>query len=245
MISFQRRGLSVFGLALVVLPLAVMLTTTWAGTGGSEPPPPPVITRLGGDLSRAGLSGEALAAAGVSSAAVSTVVSDADAALQVSPQSLQQCDLTYQGAKGAYDVLRRKVVSGLASPEEVTECRNCKTACQTAESDRDTLLDRIVSAGTASLTTAEQTSLANIRANRAWELDTQYLVVNRTEADWVALGDALAVRRIALKEGQPVPPISAALLAQEDADPAVAAAKTNVATYLGSVQTAWNTAVDE
>lgn len=245
MTSFQRRGLSVFGLALVVTPLALFLTTTWAGTGGSEPPPPAVVTRLGGDLSRAGLSATALTAAGASSAEIATVVSDANDAIEASPTTVQQYDAAYQAARRSYDALRRKVRSGLASAQEVTECQNCKTSLQQAESNRDSMLDTIFEAGTQSLTAAQQTALANIRANRIWELATEYLVVNRSQPEWVALGDALAVKRIAEKESQSVPPLSAALLAKEDADPAIAAARTNISTYLAPVQTAWNTAVDE
>jgi hypothetical protein len=70
----------------------------------------------------------------------------------------------------------------------------------------------------------------------------QYLVKARSEADWVALRDALDNERVSLKLGEDPDQASQALLATVRADPAIAAAKTNLDTKLGAVTAAWEAA---
>lgn len=244
MARFHRSALPFVGLALVSLPLAA-LAIPRTSLGSTEPPPPPVITELGKTLSRAGLGAEALCAAGVSDSEVATVCADAEAAINAEPQTLEQLDQAYVTAKQDYDELRRKVRSGLASSQEVSECQSARTAYETAEADREAFLDVVFNGGVESLTSAEQSTLSKVRDNRSWRLATQYLVVDRTEPDWVALMDALAAKTIAENDEEAVPPQSQSLLSEEDSDPAVSAAKVNLDTYMAGVQTAWNTAVSD
>lgn len=236
-----------FGLVLALSPLALALAKGEStGSGGTPaPPPPPTVTELGGVLSRAGLSGEFLTAAGVSSSECATVVADADTYVQGTQETLASCDQAFASARQAYEALRRTVKTGVASQDDVTACAAAKVSFEQASSDRDAYLDAVFAAATDSLTQAEVQALTNLRANRSWRLDTQYLVSNRSEKDWVALRDALDAKRIATKEGTSVPPNSAALLAQVDAEAAVAAAKVNLDTYKAAVQTSWNSAVSE
>ena len=80
-------------------------------------------------------------------------------------------------------------------------------------------------------------------ANSSWELPTEYLAENRTEAEWVALRDALAVERINANHGEPFPSSVQSYLSTIRAGSKVSTAKVNLDTYLASVQTAWNAAV--
>lgn len=240
------HGLVLPSLLLVVAsPFAVAIATGGGEpTGGtSEPPPPPAITELGGMLSCAGLSAEALTASGVASSEVDDLVADGYDFISGSGQTLAELDSSFVAAKQAEEALRRRVKRGTAPQAVVTQLASAKVATGQASSTRDTFLDGIFEAATATLAAGEVTALTNLRGNRSWHIDTAYCVVNRTEPEWVALSDALGAQHVALEEGTAVPPLSQALLAEEDADPAIAAAKTNLSTYLGDVQTAWNTAV--
>lgn len=216
------------------------------GAGGTtEPPPPPAITTLGGVLSRAGLSAEALTAAGVSSNEVAEVVADADTFIGGSGQTLASLDQSFVAAKIAEEALRRQVKKGTASQGTVSQLASARVTRGQAESSRDTFLDGVFQAGVASLSTAQVNALTSIRANRSWHLDVAYLVVDRTEPEWVALSDALAAERVALAEQESTPPLSQALITQVSSDPTVSLAKTSLGSYLAGVQTAWNSAVSQ
>ncbi len=194
-------------------------------------------------LLRAGLDPEALTAAGLSAGAVTTLISDAYGHLVDSPGVIDLADAAYAQAKPECDRLERLVRSGRANPEEINACVAARMAVTLAESQRESLLGDMFSAGTWGLSEAQRSTLAAIRSNSNWDLPTEFLVVDHTEAEWVQLREALANERIAAKLGEDPDPGAQAILAQFRSNPLVAVARANLDANLDVVSSAWDQAL--
>ena len=225
----------------------------WSFGGGegegetSEPdPPPPVSSQpLAATLIRASLDAEALAAAGLTTAEATAVVENViDYLGGQTPTALNSADSDYVSAKVEVDSLRRKVRSGLASSEEVTDLATAKSELSTAEAARESALASLFTEGTADLSAGKVAILETIRDNREWRLPVQYLVVERTQQEWVNLGNALTNEKIAAKEEEAMHGGCASMLSTCNADSDVATAKVAVDTSHAAVQTAWNAALE-
>ena len=194
-------------------------------------------------LIRAGLDAKALCAAGVAPGAILSVLQSAADNINGAPTALDSADAGFATSNNTADALVRKMQSGKASQEEIASYPAAKTALLSAQGAQQSVLDGYFSAATANLSNAQRLALTNIRANKGWELPTEYLVVNRTETEWVALRDALANERIAAELPGTLSQTCQALLATVRADPAVAAARTNIQANIQTLTNSWNTAV--
>ena len=212
-----------------------------------EGPPPRPDPDLVEALLRSGLDADALAAAGVTADADATeVVDDVKAHLVTGLTDLRDADSDYATQRNLVDSLRRKVRSGLASQEEITQLATAKTDLATATSDRETALDAIFDAGTADLSQSSTDLLETIRGNRHWKLPLEFLTGDRTEQEWVDLRDALADERISANfEGEEVSAGSASLLSTCRAVQCVSTARSNLDTHCGHIQAAWDSACVE
>lgn len=209
----------------------------------NEPTPPPVDLRV--TLLRAGLSPEALAAAGVTPVAVASTLQAAAQQLAGAPSALANADLAFANARRESDRLERLIQSGKGSQEDVAAYQAAKAALEAATAQRQAALDAVLTAATSSLPAAQRTALLNARANAAWNLPPEFLVVNRSQEDWVRLRDALANEKIARKLGDQADPAAQAQLANWRAAPAVAMARSGLDTHLTQVRANWNTAAGD
>jgi hypothetical protein len=203
-------------------------------------PPPPAQTEEAALLLRLGLGAETLCAAGVASEDVAGAIDAVFDEIVQKGSTMRELDAAYAAARGDRDSLRRKVRSGLASAEEVQQLAVAKASLATAESNRDAYLDALRGAALATLSAAESADVSQIVANSNWKFPTELLLEDRTEAEWVALRDALAAERIHLKAGETVPSSVATALATARQTTEASTARTNLDTYLAAVQTAWN-----
>ncbi len=212
-----------------------------ANDASNEPPvPPPHDFKV--TLLRAGLSPEALAAAGVSSGSISSALSAAAQSLAGSPDALVTADAAYATARVNSDRLERLIQSGKGHEQEVAAYQAAKTTLATAETERQAVLDGIFAAATANLSSAQRTALTNLRANASWNLPKEFLVVNRDQAEWVRLRDALANEKISHKLGDEADAGAQTQLANWRANSSVAAARTALDTNLPQIRTNWNAA---
>jgi hypothetical protein len=194
-------------------------------------------------LYRVGMQPENLAAGGVSANDTTTVVGNVKTWLGQNSTALADADTRMFNAVTNRDKLVRKVVSGLASQDEVAQCQTAKTEFTNATSNRQSVLDACFAAGAASLTSDQATLLSKMRVNQpTWELPLELCVVDRAEADWVHIGDALSNERVSAKEGVDPDPDEQSYLSNVRADTTVSTAKSNLDAHLGDVRTAWETA---
>src|SRR4030095_6646856 len=108
---------------------------------------------------------------------------------------------------------------------------------------RATALTAIFNAGVAGLNESQRLALTTIRAHRAWEVAIESLTVERSEAEWINVREALANERISAADGVELAPAVASQLATWRAAPAVSSASAGLAN-LATVTAAWNAAMD-
>ena len=262
--SRQARARSSLALVLVVL----LSTTLWivgrgvahagdskdvsiadasmpAKKAGASTTVLPLPTDFKVKLLAAGLSPRALAAAGVSQGSILATLQAAADQMNAAPIALDNAEETRATARIAADALVRKIQSGKASQEEIVSYPAAASALAAAEAACQSVLDNYFSSAISNLPLGQRTALTNIRANKAWELPEEYLVVSRSEAEWVALRDALANERIAVDLPDTASQSCAQLLSTVRAAPAVASAMTAVQTNLQTITSAWNTAAGD
>ena len=108
---------------------------------------------------------------------------------------------------------------------------------------RAQILGDLYTAAVAGLGAGPKSVLAELKANGTWDLPTQYLAVNRTQAGWVDLREDLANLRIAGQIGEDPDAGCQQAVAEADGDPAVSAAATNLSNNLTTVSQAWTAAI--
>ncbi len=161
------------------------------------------------------------------------------------PGALGLADAAYSAARQDRDRLKRLIQSGQGTSEDVDAYAAAKIALALAESQRETVLGAILAAATSGLSASETNNQAALRSTSNWNLPTEFLVVDHSEAEWVQLREALANERIAAKLGEDPDPDAQALLATFRSDPLVAVAAANLDTNLPAVEAAWDTAVGD
>jgi hypothetical protein len=192
-------------------------------------------------LLRLGLGAETLAAAGVSSAQTGALVQAVRGTF--SAETLAARDAAFIAAKQSHDRLRRTVTSGKGSPEDVSALRAAETTLASATSQRDAALTALRSAGLATLSEGQRALVERALANASWRLAPQYLVKDRSEAQWVELRDLLDAKGIHERDaGAPYPSELSSRLAAIDGESEIATAKVALDANLATVQTAWNAA---
>jgi hypothetical protein len=238
----------------VAIPLSLRMTK--AAATAATPSPEPIqqapegggvgggasqSVSLGVVMHRTALTPEALAAAGLGEAGTMSVGGAAQLANTGLVTSLRELDHAVGQARNARDAAERKIQSGKASPEEIAAFPGLEQAFATASAARDTAVNGLFAAATEGLNSTQRATLTAIRANAHWKLPTEFLVVERTEAEWVELRAALANERIAARNEEAPNQQCQALLGTARANSAVAAAKTALDANLATVKQSWDT----
>ncbi len=205
----------------------------------------PTPAELATALLRVGLDPQALAAAGASPGAASGVVADAVEHLATDAAALALADSAFAQARAECDSLKRIIQSGRATPQQLAAYQAAKLQRDQARAQRQELLQQLFDAATDGLTTGQRNALATIRGNRDWDLPVEFLVVDRSEAQWIQLRDCLANESIAQEFGEDPDPQAQAFLAQARSNPFVALAGANLQASLDLVSSAWEEAADQ
>jgi hypothetical protein len=234
--------LGVFAAVLLAVPFAWPRYWWWTPTAAQAPSIPADFKTT---LIRSGLDSAALAAAGVSANSVSSVLQAVATSINNDPARLSNADTSYATARRDVDRLRALIESGKASQEDLSAYQTASSSFATATAARQAALDAYFTAGAGVLSEGQRATLTAIRANRAYELPIEFLVVNRSQQEWVDLRDALANERIEPEVGEEPDAGDQAALATWRAVNAVASAKSSTLANLASVTTSWNTASAE
>lgn len=207
--------------------------------------PPPTPADFPSTLIRAGLDPKALAAAGVSSQSIGSLLSAATTQINSAPAALSIADTAYASARTQVDHLTSLIQSGHGTQEDIGSLAMANSNLASATSQRQAALDAIFNAATANLTQGQGAALSKIRSNRSWDLPPEFLVVDRDQSQWVAVRDALANERIAVDLPGTLNPTAQSNLGTWRADPAVASAKSSLEANLSSVMISWNSAAGQ
>ncbi len=194
-------------------------------------------------LYRVGLQPERLAATGVEAAVTDDVVLNVKSWIAEHPTSLREADDALFEATKARDALIRKVQSGLASRDEVAACQVAKADYDRVAAERAAKLKGVFDAGTRSLAKDQVDLVSRVHTNEAaWNVPLEYLVVDRTQEEWVHLRAALANEKISAKYGEDPDADDQAHLAEVRANQSVATARVNLETKLGEITAVWEAA---
>ena len=194
-------------------------------------------------LARIGLDARSLTAAGVAPSAVLPALQAAADQLNGTPGSLAQADHTWAAARVALETVQRQIQSGLASQEMIASLSELRAQLQVASTQRNAKLEACFAAATTGMSPAQRATLTLMRNHSDREVPHEYLVSQRSDADWVRLRDALANERIATDLPGSMDDDSQSYLASVRAEPAIAGARSSLSTNTASVLSAWNTAV--
>jgi len=207
--------------------------------------PEPTPGELATALTRAGLDAEALAAAGVAPNAVATVVGNVAEHMTDNPGALELADTAYTAARRQRDQLKRTIQSGRASQEQLEAYPGAQGQFAQARAQRQAAIDDIFTAGTVSLSNSQRGTLTALRGHADWDLPLEFLVVDRSEADWVQIRDGLANERIAAKLDEDPDANAQTALSQFRGNPMVTTARANIDANLAVVELAWQQALDQ
>jgi hypothetical protein len=248
MTRVAQRSTAFFGLAFILLaiPFALKFVAKRAALAATA-----TVSRASTDspvslevaLVRAGVDARSLAAAGVSSNQVAAVVAAASTHLGEHGSALSTADQAYAEARVAHDALERKVGSGLAGQEELTQWASARTTLASASAAQASALSATFNAAIAGLNETQRSKLAMLRANAGMPGPIEFKAVERTEAEWLSLRQALANERISAQCGDEPHSGCQTLLSTARSNASVAAAKSACDTNLASIESAWSTAV--
>ena len=243
-----RTHTSLLGLAFVFIGVPLWWAGTRVGDAARDAEHSPFLVPADFQvkLLRSGLGADALAAAGISSGSVTAILQGAADQLNANPTSLTTADTGHAAAQVESDRLRSKIQSGLASQEEIASYQSQMSSLASAATARQSALDAVFNAASANLTAPQRATLTQIRANRAADhskgFPIEFQVVGRTESEWIALRDALANEKQAIKYPDTLDEGAQSLLSTARANGSVAAARASLTANLATVTTSWNTA---
>ncbi len=197
----------------------------------------PTAAAVASTLVRCGLSAESLAAAGVDAAGATSVRAAMATKLENDGPTLSAATESLASARTALESLR-KSITGEPSQAESAQIAQASENVAAAESTLASAVASFVEAAQSPLSAEKRATLAIVRSNASRALPAPYLVQTLSDEDAVALRDALAAERIALKQEAEVPAEAASHLATVRAIPAVAAALANTESNLAAIKSA-------
>ena len=206
-------------------------------------PPGPFAVELQDAMLLAGFDVKALTAVGVSANLLPSFIAAFRDTYASQAATLDQADAAFSTARVTSDALRRTIESGKGTQEDVTAYQVQVHVMDTVKAARDAALAAARAPAEALLSQTQRGQLARIRTNRTWELPMEFLLVDRTEVQWVALRGALANEKIAPRYGEETAPAHASVLSSARSNSDVALAKSRLDTNLAAMQSAINAAI--
>lgn len=191
-------------------------------------------------LQLAGLDAEACAAAGLTVEQTQNVAAQGRQYLANQGRALQNAYRSHRQAASQLKVMEQSVRQG-------HESRAVERQRANVESTSDLLRSLLAAASTAAtqgLSDSQVSKLAALGTARAVRLPTAYNLVERSEAQAVALRDALADARIAQRQGRETPAESARIIQSAQADAGTSTALSHL-TNIGVYRQAWSNGLKE
>ena len=195
--------------------------------------------RLARDLLAAGLSPKQLCASGATVAQADAAWIAAAAEARLVASSMDAARSAIETAAMNVQRLERLVRSGRADAGDLTELAAQRSQLATQTALRDGLIADIRAEATSTLDAAIRTKLDELHEPDLG-LDAIYRVVSRDQANAVALREAIADVRVSAKHGREPSSESLDLINAAETDPAVAAAKTHMASRLALIKAEWD-----
>jgi hypothetical protein len=240
---FQVKSLVALTLVVAAIPFgysAISPSTKVSGAGPTVPPSEPHLV-LRGALARTGLAAPELAVAGITAPQAAQLVLLAKESEVVTQNQLAPAGEALAQARAAVAALEEAVRGG--AQERLQELAAARVAAAAAEAAVESLINDVFTTATQGQPPGVVQLLRQVESNRRYKrLPLEFLVSERTEADWAALKSALTHERVCTKLGEPTNQEVMTRLAAFRAEEAVAAARTRIEANRATVEAAWNAA---
>ncbi len=187
------------------------------------------------------LTPDELASAGLTTQETSVVVVAAAAHLGNDPDGLETAGRDLRAARAEVDRLTRLALRGHATDEDREALAQAKTTLAATEVAYETYLDGLFNIATLAVPAGKRATLSSIRSQRACGLPAPLLAAEWTEAERVAIREALDAERIAGQDGGQTPQSCASLLSSARGE--VADAIEDYDTLLEGVSSTFNSTV--
>lgn len=196
-------------------------------------------------IARLGLSAEAVTAAGLDAGQVTAVIERLRAKYADFVPALEMAANSQHAAGIESERLRAKIVAGRGSDADVAAL--AASNAQAASASRSlAAAQEAIMGDLQSIVGAQQIrSIGTIQGNHSWNgIPLHFRVVTRSEAEWVALRNAIASRDVSARRGESPSSSSLAVISAAESDGAVVAAKARLQADTGSVAAALTTAIN-
>ncbi len=193
-------------------------------------------------LVRAGLDPKALAVANVPAGQIRALVGGAADSIVQNSLAMEQAELALSRGRTSVERLERSVRGGTASADDLRALATARDALAAAQGQVGEFVAGVFTAATAGLSPEARAALQGVKRNRGRGVPMEFTLADRTDAQWVALRDALSARAIAQREGRQIPDAANALVSAATT-PASTAAADRLRTALPAIQAAWEQAV--
>lgn len=212
-----------------------------------QPPTPLSAAETRDALQRVGVHPMALAAAGLNTADTTAVVTSARQYLGDHLLAFRSALIAREQAAFAVANAEYPVRSRTANQEQLDQFEAARTQLASALAAEQAALDALRTAALAGLTQEQRTAIASIQDNMKTEVPFAYRAASagRSEAQWVALRDALSERRTLQRREQEVPQDIASVIANAEADPVTSTALANLQVNAPSIHQAFANALGE
>jgi hypothetical protein len=204
---------------------------------------PPTAPEVAVCLHRVGITSEALAASGVRSRSLTGIVNNTAQYLVEYGASLEAADAAVTQNTSLCQQLQRAIQAGTSTPDQRSAYQTALSNLANAQFQQESLLSDMFDAATSTLTPQEITLLTQLKSNSDWKLPTEFLVVERSEADWIELRDALDSETSHAVNGTTLDAETAQYLAVQRANVTVATAQAHLTQNLALLQTQLNNAL--
>lgn len=201
----QKIGGSVTSAVLVLVSLSAFGWVSYSMLPKNAAPatmtrPASIATNARPWLGVLGLDVDALAAAGVNAEAASVMLADLQEHLDEHGEDFVASIDAHNAVLKQADSDTRMIQAGKRPADNVVTAN--AAAYASALADRDARRTAAINAASTRLPEGAKALLAVIRSNAGREVPPAYLTVSRTDAEWVAVRDALIAERQAAERGE-------------------------------------------
>lgn len=202
----------------------------------------PTPTRL---LAEVGITVETVAAAGCSTEEAVAIARAARSALNGQATRFAEMQSAFRSAAQRLVLAEDAARACTATQEQRRSLDALRLEANQTKSQLDTARDQLFATATAQISDVKRSTLASIRRARrlGWSLPPAYLVVVRTEAEMIALRDALAESRFTASRGEKCTDASQALITSADQAVHAAGCRHANAEFLDLLRSAWRSAL--
>lgn len=243
-----RRAVALYAtVGVVALAAALSAVFRWHFYSFARHDDPPAVTvaQLRTLVARMGLHPEIVATAGLTADQATAVIGRLRGHYADLDPDLESATSALNTATAQAESLRRKIVAGKGSADDVTArataCSQAASAAQSLATARANVMSDLSEV----IGSDAVQAIATIQGNQKWTAVPMYFrVISRSQADWLSLREAIASRDTSTRVGETPADGALSIISDAEANGTVSAAKT-ASQNTSAVAAAMTTAINQ